>query len=650
MNNGGENNKTNKKRTITGEFSTIDFNKRRRLEEIRVNEELEREKIKRALIEKRREERLRQKRLEVLKARAIALVVLLGVIAITVGVITAVVKSVSKKKNTEKKPDNAVPEAETMLVTDFSDFSGTLYLGTTAENAFADKINRLVFEKTDAENLTLPDKINEYGEFSDIISAYYGTEKYNEFRNLVKNAPIFSNGYVWTENANIRSSLTGGYMYDNNASYIIAVSNLCVNESDTSLLYETDEDTQPKLDKSMGKTVQEKLNLAVEHYFDSKVTEGGIKYDPISNLVYVLTAENNGTSSGYPSNKWYNFRFGYLDAYNNICFNKAMRALSRLYNLMGMPEQAQEYEDVANKNAEAFNSKFWDPEKQRYTGCFDINGNAYDYGFVFLNLEAIDAQVADDEKVKAIFEWLDGERIIETDTSTGEDIYHYVFAPRNTTVPAEDSWWDYLGGKLPLSTEGGYDKYFQNGGVSLYTEYYDIMARSASGNAKLADRISALSDFADNKYNGYVYDTATSDTDGALSALAFTSFNKTLFGIKTDGIRLYASPDRKLAGELVNEDKSEYDGILGVKNVPYAKNIYGFLFDKDKCVVTAEKRKAVRLALGGFEADTGYEIKTVSSGMETKFSDMLSDENGVLNISADFGDGSYLKIEKNNGK
>ncbi len=644
MNNGGEN--KNKKRTITGEFATIDFNKRRRLEEIRENEELERERRKRILFEKRREERLRQKRLEVLKARVIAVVVLLGVLAIAIGLITAVIKSISKKKNTEKIPDNTVPEAETKLVTDFEESGNILYFGENAENETFGKLNSLVLQTSDPSTVVFPDKINEYGEFSGIIAGFYGTEAYNTFKNSVKNAPIFSNGYVWTENANIRSSLTGGYMYDNNASYIIAVSDICVNESDTSFLMETDEDTQPKLDKSMGKTVQEKLNLAVEHYFDSKVTEGGIKFDPISNLVYVLTAENNGTSSGYPSNKWYNFRFGYLDAYNNIKFNKAMRALARLYNLMGMPEQAEEYEQIANKNAEAFNEKFWDSGKQRYIGCIDVNGIKYDYGFTFLNLEAIEAGIADEEKTKAILSWIDGERVIEGDTSTGEDIYNYVFAPRNTTLAAEDSWWDYLGGKLPLSTEGGYNKYYMNGGASLYTEYYDIAARYASGDEKLADRIKTLSDFADGKYKGGLYDTAVcSINENALDALAFTSLPDIFFGIRNDGVRLYATPDRKLAGEIANEDKSGYAGVMGVKNVVYAKNKYNFVFDTDKCIVTADRKKAVRLALGGFEANTGYEVKTVTDGKETKFADVLSDENGVLNISADFGDESYLKVE-----
>lgn len=211
----------------------------------------------------------------------------------------------------------------------------------------------------------------------------------------------------------------------------------------------------------------------------------GVKYDPLSGLVYIHTPDNDGTSSGNGSNRWFNFRFGYLDAYENISFGRAVTDLAKLYTLLGETEKADEYTRIAEKNRAAFNEKFWDEKKGRYIGCIDINGAVHDYGFVFLNLEAIEAGFADAEKAEKIFAWLDGNRTVEGDTAIGTDIYFGAFI-RNTTLAAKDSWWDYLGGTLPLSENGGWGRYYQNGGYSLSTTYYDIMARYKTGRTQEA--------------------------------------------------------------------------------------------------------------------------------------------------------------------
>ena len=160
-------------------------------------------------------------------------------------------------------------------------------------------------------------------------------------------------------------------------------------------------------------TVGQKLEAAVAYLFDGNTTDGGLKFDTISSLCYIHTEANNGTSSGVPSNKWFNFRFGYLDAYTNISFNKAMVSLSKLYALIGENDKADQYAAVAKQHASAFNDRFWNETTQRYIGCIDKNNVSYDYGFTFLNLEAIEAGIADEAKAQAIFSWLDGERIID---------------------------------------------------------------------------------------------------------------------------------------------------------------------------------------------------------------------------------------------
>ena len=269
-------------------------------------------------------------------------------------------------------------------------------------------------------------------------------------------------------------------------------------------------------------------------------------------------------------------------------------------------------------------------------------------GFVFINLEAIEAGIADTEKADAIFSWIDGSRLIESDTSKGSDIYAYTFAPRNTTVPAEDKWWDYLGGTLPLSAEGGYNKYYQNGGVSLSSAYYDIMSRYAADKIDLAAiKLYTLvkqyenGTFAQNDNPLYCI------SQSAVSGLAPTAFLKSGFGLYSDGLHLNITPDYEiLSPSGVLETQKTPLKSFGIKQIGYAKNTYNFLFDNQKVYITAINQKPVRINVGGFEADTGYDIVVVNTETEISRIPLKSDSNGVISIAAEFGGTSYLKIEK----
>lgn len=73
--------------------------------------------------------------------------------------------------------------------------------------------------------------------------------------------------------------------------------------------------------------------------------------------------------------------------------------------------------------------------------------------------------------------WINGERTVAGDTSTGEDIYRYEFAPRfSTKVNDYQYWFNYNG-----TPSGSYawDKQIINGGASLQNAYYDLAAEMA---------------------------------------------------------------------------------------------------------------------------------------------------------------------------
>ena len=638
----------------------VHFDRRKRTEAIRLNEEAEREKRRKIQAARRRAEYRRRARIARLKAMCLFAVMVLGVLCIAIAGIVAAVKALNKPK-APALPDGAVTPEETALVEAFNADTAVIYV---PGNTLAATANAFLNDTS----LGIPQSTAKVGEFGELARRYAGfgtSDGYFALKNALRDVPMYANGYLWTETTGIRSSETDGYFYDTDTAFVSAVANICLWEGDGLYLSEADTDNQPKLDKSQGLTVLEKLNEVTAYLFRAD-TERGVKYDPLSGLVYIHTPDNDGTSSGNGSNRWFNFRFGYLDAYENISFGRAVTDLAKLYTLLGETEKADEYTRIAEKNRAAFNEKFWDEKKGRYIGCIDINSAVHDYGFVFLNLEAIEAGFADAEKAEKIFAWLDGNRTVEGDTAIGTDIYFGAFI-RNTTLAAKDSWWDYLGGTLPLSENGGWGRYYQNGGYSLSTTYYDIMARYKTGRTQeAAEHLKQL-------LNAYADGTLkTSDgtvriSGDALAGLAQTAYIRTVFGLDTDGFRLCMTPDYAFLAALESSDETDAEAekaaksekkakkdeeaetahpTIGLHNITFSRNGYGVLLDADTVYITAQNKQPVRLRLGGFEAGVSYDLVMVEGGFEKVRTPYTSDESGYLDISADFGGTSYLKIEK----
>ncbi len=638
----------------------VHFDRRKRTEAIRQNEEAEREKRRKIQAARRRAEYRRRAKIARLKAMCLFAATVLGVLCIAIAGIVAAVKALNKPK-VPALPDGAVTPEETALIEAFQADTAVIYV---PGNTLAATANAFLNDTS----LGIPQSTAKVGEFGELARRYAGfgtSDGYFALKNALRDVPMYANGYLWTETTGIRSSVTDGYFYDTDTAFVSAVANICLWEGDGLYLSEADTDNQPKLDKSQGLTVLEKLNEVTAYLFRAD-TERGVKYDPLSGLVYIHTPDNDGTSSGNGSNRWFNFRFGYLDAYENISFGRAVTDLAKLYTLLGETEKADEYTRIAEKNRAAFNEKFWDEKKGRYIGCIDINGAVHDYGFVFLNLEAIEAGFADAEKAEKIFAWLDGNRTVEGDTAIGTDIYFGAFI-RNTTLAAKDSWWDYLGGTLPLSENGGWGRYYQNGGYSLSTTYYDIMARYKTGRTQeAAEHLKQLLNvYADGTLK--TSDGTVRISGDALAGLAQTAYIRTVFGLDTDGFRLCMTPDYAFLAALESSDETDAEAekaaksekkakkdeeaetahpTIGLHNITFSRNGYGVLLDADTVYITAQNKQPVRLRLGGFEAGVSYDLVMVEGGFEKVRTPYTSDESGYLDISADFGGTSYLKIEK----
>lgn len=187
---------------------------------------------------------------------------------------------------------------------------------------------------------------------------------------------------------------------------------------------------------------------------------------------------------GIGNNYWDLLPFGNLDCYATIQYYDAVRTLAaverevRAHPEWAVPggvlsfEPAELERHAAEVKAEG-NRLFWNAETGRFAACVDSEGRQHDYGFTFLNSEAIYYDFATPEHERSILSWLDGERVVAGDTSQGADIYYWRFGPRATTKRNLD--WYFWAWSNPESIPWG--NQVQDGGAVLGFAYHDLMAR-----------------------------------------------------------------------------------------------------------------------------------------------------------------------------
>ena len=185
---------------------------------------------------------------------------------------------------------------------------------------------------------------------------------------------------------------------------------------------------------------------------------------------------------GVGNNYWDLLPFGGHDALATIYTADALRWMATIeaavdshpeWEIPAATQQSAALLDLEGRIRADFQRRFWDSSKGRFVGWIDIDGTAYDYGFTFVNLEAIAYEMASPSQAEQILVWIDGERIIEGDTSTGRDIYHWRFGPRATTKRNIETYtWPW---HRPQDISWG--NQVQDGGAVLGFSYHDLMAR-----------------------------------------------------------------------------------------------------------------------------------------------------------------------------
>ena len=235
-----------------------------------------------------------------------------------------------------------------------------------------------------------------------------------------------------------------------------------------------------------------RMRLALRY---QQTTMGGLKYNHIRNSwpghdgLPSWHKDDSGkltfnSGHGIGNNYWDILPFGWDDLYATNQYYAATLAMAEMEEAIQQnpgwniplgttkldPQQLRRH---ARQVKETANRLFWNGQNGRFIACIDKNGDKHDYGYSFLNLDAIWYNLASRDHAQQIMDWITGKRIVKGDTSTGADIYRWRFGPRATTCRNIEwygqGWW------APESLDWGYQ--IQDGGAVLGFTFYDLWAR-----------------------------------------------------------------------------------------------------------------------------------------------------------------------------
>ncbi len=132
-------------------------------------------------------------------------------------------------------------------------------------------------------------------------------------------------------------------------------------------------------------------------------------------------------------------------------------------------------ETIASETLTAMRSEFWNPNTNRYFAGLDNDGVRQDYGFLAMNLEALNAGIPTQEQANQIFTWLN---------TNHDDIYKFGFAPISNTTQSpldenghRDIYQYVVNDQLDKVVNMEFGESVQYGGAIMYTSFYDMMAR-----------------------------------------------------------------------------------------------------------------------------------------------------------------------------
>jgi hypothetical protein len=324
---------------------------------------------------------------------------------------------------------------------------------------------------------------------------------------------------------------------------------------------------------------------------------------------------------GIGSNYWDILPFGGEDALATIYYYDALKDLATLeeeitkhpqwcvptggdaFDPSDLRKHAQEVRDYGTK-------RFWNEKTSRF-GTVDLDGVMHDYGFTFLNNEAVYFGFATDDQARAINTWLSGKRSVIDDTSTGPDIYHWRFGPRTSTKRNLDYYcWVW---SSPESLRFG--DQVQDGGGVLAWSFYDLMARIKTAGADNAEPLlmNIINWYNDTQAEGgfrayYKNDPSRGKLQGDNVAGGIGVDKEFMESILVPQVMLYGflgfTPG--LDGFSVNPDLPDDWSSLTINRIHFHKYILTIKVSKDKKIMISGTGPSDELLF--VEAPDGYSV------------------------------------------
>ena len=457
-----------------------------------------------------------------------------------------------------------------------------------------------------------------------------------ELKGKLRSFPQVSTGYMWSWGSMPYWQVGDCYSihYDGTFRYIASVYDVVSWEGNTDFLFEKDNDTAggqyASVDASRGRTILEKteacMNYILEYLHGKEgyilLTEEStyLNADGSERFDYVKDADlycwnNTGKDGSHASNYWDNLPFGGYDGYSGALFYNALHSMAGIYRMLGgdYVAKAEELEALAVTVKEKFNELYWSDETGRYIACIDSDGRRVDFGLTFHNFEILKYGLADADKAKSVFDWIDGDRIIEGEERTGAAILSYGqsiqlaigrrklkdledrglrLAAVTNTIPINNrenqklkvAWWHGPEG-INVWGSASYGCHLENGGYIFYPVFYELMARTEyEGAQSTTDRLADIAKVYE--YNRLVSDLAASGSTNWLeglngefpeSGLVPATYTYSLVGATAEYDGLHISP--------AFNDVYEF---MGVRQLKYNGKSYDVKVNRDaSCTVTA---------------------------------------------------------------
>ncbi len=445
----------------------------------------------------------------------------------------------------------------------------------------------------------------------------------DQAKQLLVSYPQKADGYIWSWTT---SETWGGpgysdtvegfeqsYHFDQVFEYISGVREVCVWENSTDFLYEVDQtkaktEDVPSIqpgsskvynyeDASKGKTVLQKTEAAFNYVLNELNGSNG--------LIIIDNGLNTGEFDSSSSNIWDVLCFGYKDPYEGALFLNSLGAMIDIYTMLGNEEKVNFCTELLAKAQKEYDKTYWDSGKGRYISTITESGKKLDYGLTFLGFMALYTGAGDSKKAEEYFKWIDGERIVESDTAKGREILdRFNISAMANTVPIESEKeindagrpvaWFHAPNGISVFSNAQFGEMLENGGTIFYTSFYENMSRIKWGMEE--DALQRLITIA-NEYKIDALDRDPPNNKGFAWKIGVTEefpenglvplvYVKGFMGVNAKGDGLHIEPN--IPKEYFN---------MGSKQISYGGNTLDVNIQREKAVTINTSKTGVAMTV-----------------------------------------------------